>query len=27
VPAGRSSIVWVKVQQAGAHPAIQVLPL
>ncbi len=27
VPAGQSSIVWVKAQQAGAHPAIQVFPL
>jgi hypothetical protein len=27
VPVDHPSIVWVKVQQAGAHPSIQVLPL
>jgi hypothetical protein len=27
VPTDKSSIVWVKAQQAGAHPAIQVFPL
>ena len=27
VPTDRSSIVWIKLQHAGAHPAISVVPL
>jgi hypothetical protein len=27
VPLDRSSIVWVKIQHVGAHPAVQVIPL